>query len=114
MKSEPMQNLTMSDEVRLLPLFDAYTFGLGRDIEALLPETYKSLVFRPQGWISAVVLVNGCIKGVWEYKTQRAQTTVKVRMFSTPTTALKQSIEAESERLSAFLHTKVVVAFENF
>lgn len=108
---EPMQNLQMSGEVRLLSLFDAYTFGLDRESEALLPKTFKSLVFRPQGWISAVVLVNGCIQGVWEYKTQRAQTTVKVRMFSPPTTSLKKSIEAESERLSTFLQTKVVVEF---
>jgi len=79
-----------------------------------LVKTYKSLVFRPQGWISAVVLVNGCIKGVWEYKTHRAQTTVKVRMFSPPTTALKQSIEAELERLGAFFNTKVVLEFEHF
>ena len=77
-------------------------------------KTYKSLVFRPQGWISAVVLVNGCIKGVWEYKTHRAQTTIKVRMFSPPTTSLKKSIEAELERLGAFLNTKVVLEFEHF
>ena len=64
-----------------------------------LVKTYKSLVFRPQGWISAVVLVNGCIK---------------VRMFSPPTTSLKKSIEAELERLGAFLNTKVVLEFEHF
>jgi Winged helix DNA-binding domain len=85
-----------------------------KPIEALLPRTYKSLVFRPQGWISAVVLVNGWIKGVWQYKTQRTQTPLKVRMFSIPTTSLKKSIEAESERLGAFLNTKVVLEFENF
>src|SRR5437763_7256146 len=110
---EPMQNLQMAGEVRLLPLFDMYTFGSGRDSEALLPRTYKSLVFRPQGWISAVVLVDGCISGVWEYTTQRAQIIVKVRMFATPTAALKESIEAEAERFGAFLQTRVVVVFED-
>lgn len=110
---EPMQNCHMSGEVRLLPLFDAYTFGFGRDSEALLPKTYQSLVFRPQGWISAVVLVNGCIQGVWQYTTQRAQTAIKVRMFSPLTTALKKRVEAEVERLSAYLQSNVVVAFEH-
>ncbi len=110
---EPMQNLSTSCEVRLLPLFDAYTFGPGRNSEAHLPGAYKSLVFRPQGWISAVVLLNGYIKGVWEYKTQRTQTTVKVRMFSTPTASLKHDIEAEAERLGTFLGTKAAVEFEN-
>src|SRR4029450_5444366 len=74
----PMQKLETEADgvVRLLPLFDAYTLGLGRDIEPLLPNAYKIQVFRPQGWISAVVLVGGQMKGVWEYKTGRTQTTV--------------------------------------
>jgi hypothetical protein len=56
--------------VNLLPLFDAYVLGLGRDLEPLLPKSYQRRVFRPQGWVSAVVLVDGVIRGVWEYKTQ--------------------------------------------
>ena len=108
---EPMQNLEPSGTVRLLPLFDAYVLGLGRgaEIEALLPEAYQRLVYRPQGWISAVVLVDGYMKGVWETKNQRAQTTVRVRLFSSPTARLKEGIAAEAERLSAFLNSKVVV-----
>jgi hypothetical protein len=90
---EPMQNLKMSGEVRLLPLFDAYILGLGRDIEALLPKTYKSLVFRPQGWISAVVLVNGCIKGVWEYKTQRARQPSKFTCSQHPRLLLRRVLK---------------------
>jgi hypothetical protein len=108
----PMQKLeTEADSVvRLLPLFDAYTLGLGRDIEPLLPNAYKIQVFRPQGWISAVVLVGGQMKGVWEYKTGRTQTTVKVHMFSPPaSTKVMEGIEAEAERLGDFLNTKVVV-----
>ncbi len=110
---EPMQDCSMAGEVRLLPLFDMYTFGCGRDSEALLPKVYKGLVFRPQGWISAVVLVDGCIAGVWEYTTQRGQTVVKVRMFATPTAAVKRSVEVEAERLGTFLQRGVVVGFED-
>ena len=110
---EAMQNLTVSDEVRLLPLFDGYTFGCGRDSEVHLSRTYKNLVFRPQGWISAVVLVNGGVSGVWEYRMQRGQMAVKVRMFSAPASALKWSIEEEAERLGGFLETRVVVEFED-
>jgi hypothetical protein len=113
---EPMQKLETGVEtpetVRLLPLFDAYTLGLGRDIEPLLPKAYKSRVFRPQGWISAVVLVEGYMMGVWEYKTGRSQTVVKVRMFSPPAASIKKEIEAEVERLGGFLNTRVAVAFE--
>jgi Winged helix DNA-binding domain len=77
-----MQRLEPADTIQLLPLFDAYTLGLGRDVEPLLPQTYKRLVFRPQGWISAVVLVNGAIQGVWQHTTRRAQTSVQVQMDS--------------------------------
>jgi hypothetical protein len=65
---EPMQSLETTGIVRLLPLFDAYTLGLERDLEQLLPRAYKNQVFRPQGWISAVVLVDGRMKGVWDIK----------------------------------------------
>jgi hypothetical protein len=85
-----MQKLEASGSVNLLALFDAYTLGLGRDIEPLLPRTYKRRVFRSQGWISAVVLVDGCMKGVWEYKIRRSQTIVKIHMFSSPTATVQK------------------------
>ena len=109
-----MQNAASTGTVNLLPLFDAYVLGIGRgsDIEALLPLEYQRQVYRPQGWISAVVLVDGYIKGTWEYKRQRSQTTVKVSMFSSPTASIKQGIEAEIERLSAFWNTTVNLEFE--
>lgn len=113
---EPMQKLeavAAPGVVRLLPLFDAYTLGLGRNIEPVLPRAYKSRVFRPQGWISAVVLVDGRMQGVWEYETRPSQTTVKVSMFASPAASVYEGIEAEAERLNAFLNTKVVLKFED-
>ena len=109
---EPMQKIEPSNAVNLLPLFDAYTLGIGRDIEPLLPKVYKLRVYRPQGWISAVVLDGGVIKGVWEYKTRRDQTIVKIDLFSSPTKAIKQGIEAQAERLGAFLNSQVVLEYE--
>jgi hypothetical protein len=107
-----MQSLEAPASVHLLPLFDAYVLGLGRgrELEPLLARVHQRLVYRPQGWISAVVLVNGYITGVWEYQTRRSQTTVKVQLFSAPTAVIRQGIEAEAARLGAFLNTEVVVA----
>jgi hypothetical protein len=117
---EPMQGLEATGTVRLLPLFDAYVVGLDcyrRDLEPLLPQAYKRQVYRAQGWISAVVLVDGCMRGVWDYQTRRAQTSVTVRLFSSPTAAVRRGIEAgieaEAERLSTFLNTKIVLAYED-
>lgn len=62
--TDMMQRLEPAETIHLLPLFDAYTIGIPRDREQVLASAYKHLVFRPQGWISAVVLVSGSIQGV--------------------------------------------------
>jgi hypothetical protein len=107
---EAIVSLSASGIVRLLPLFDAYTHGL-LDCDPLLPSAFRGLVFRPQAWISAVVLVDGRIAGVWEYKTRRSSTLVTVRMFASPTARVRRAIVAEAERLNDFLDTSVVVEF---
>ncbi|MDQ6693882.1 MAG: winged helix DNA-binding domain-containing protein [Chloroflexota bacterium] len=111
---ESMEESEVSGSVNLLPLFDAYVLGTGRNIEPILPRAYKNQVFRPQGWITAVVLVDGYMKGVWDYTTERAQRVLKVRMFSTtpPAALVREGIEAEAERLAAFLNTKVVLEYK--
>jgi hypothetical protein len=106
---EPMQSLEAPETIHLLPLFDAYTIGMPRGLEPMLAQVHKSRVFRPQGWISAVILVNGSIQGVWQYKTGRLQTIVKVQLFSPSTAAIRKGIEAEAERLADFFGTKVVL-----
>ncbi len=107
-----VQELEAPKTVRLLPLFDGYTFSIRRDVESLLPKAYKSRVFRPQGWISAVVLMDGAIKGIWEYKTRGSQTILKINMFSSLTTSVRRGIEAEVARLGDFLNTSVEVMFD--
>lgn len=109
---EPMQELEPTGMVRLLPLFDAYVMGLGRILQPLPPKAYESQVYRIAGWISAVVLVDGFMQGVWDYKTHGAQTDVKVRMFSPPAPAIKEGIAAEAERLGGYLNSKVELEIE--
>jgi len=108
---EPMQHFETSGVIRLLPLFDAYPLGIGRDVEPLLPKKFIRKVFRPQGWITAVVLIDGYMKGVWDYKTKGKQTVVKVEMFDSPTKQVRKGIEAEAERLGNFLNSKIVVEY---
>jgi hypothetical protein len=110
----PLQALDVSGSVNLLPLFDAYVLGIVRDRDQLLPSAYKSQVYRPQGWISAVVLVDGYMKGVWEHKIGRSQTTVTIRAFSSLTAPVRKGIEAEADRLGAFLNTKVAVEYQEY
>ena len=85
--------------VRLLPGFDHYVVAAPRDAEAVLPAEHRARVYRPQGWLSPVVMVDGRIAGVWE----RDADGVTVTPFKRPDAALRDGVQAEAERLAAFL-----------
>ena len=81
---ESMANVKAEHSVRLLPMFDVYVLTQSRNFEPVLAKEHKGKVFRPAAWVSAVVLVDGRIEGVWEYETRKDQTLVKVSMFAPP------------------------------
>ena len=76
-------------------------------------QAYKRQVFNQQGWTFAVILVNGSIQGVWDYKIRRSQIVVKVNLFCSSTTAIRKGIEAEAERLSYLFEKEVVLEYES-
>jgi DNA glycosylase AlkZ-like len=49
--------------VRLLPGFDQYVVAASSHAQHLLPGNWRHRVYRPQGWISPVLLVNGRMEG---------------------------------------------------
>jgi len=51
--------------VALLPAFDPYTAGSTRQLEKIGADGHKQEVSRPQGWISATIVVDGWIRGTW-------------------------------------------------
>ena len=51
--------------VRLLPAFDHYIVAAPRAADAVLVAGERGRVYRPQGWLSPVLLVDGKIAGVW-------------------------------------------------
>ena len=108
---EEMAKAKAAHSVRLLPMFDVYVLTQSRNLEHMLATEHKGKVFRPAAWISAVVLVDGRVEGVWEYETRKDQTLVNVSMFATPTENVRRRIDAEAERLASFVDTKAVVTF---
>jgi hypothetical protein len=106
---ESMEKVKSAPSVRLLPMFDVYVLTQSRTLEPVLAAEHKGKVFRPAAWVSAVVLVDGKIEGVWEYETRKDQTLVKVSMFAPPAREVRKGIEAEAERLEGFLDTTVGV-----
>jgi hypothetical protein len=108
---KPMRTLKAVRSVRLLPNFDPYVVALARQSDFLMPAAYRDRVYRAQGWISPVVLVNGRIAGVWEYDKQRSRIAVKVELFAPPSDEVQDGIEAEANRLGAFLGGPVELSY---
>jgi Winged helix DNA-binding domain len=82
--------------VHLLPMFDAYTIAATRHVEPLLaPGGARDAIYRPQGWVSAVVVVDGRFGGTWTRKDDR----IEVQPFGR---LPRKAVEAEIERIQAF------------
>jgi hypothetical protein len=90
-----------SPTVRLLPAFDQYVVTATLHAERLMPGPFKARVYRPQGWLSPVLLVGGRMEGVWtqEAKGRRVQVTIEPFAGALPA-RVRRAAEAEAERLA--------------
>ena len=90
--------------VRLLPGFDQYVIVSNRQAGHLMPPgDFRPLVFRNQGWISAVVEVDGRIEGVWRYERKGRRLEIEVEPFAgAPKPKVRKAIEDESERIAGW------------
>jgi len=92
-----------SGTVRLLPAFDQYVVTATRHAERLMPGPFKDRVYRPQGWLSPVLLVGGRMDGTWRQEARGRRLLVTVEPFTGPPTArVRRAAAAEAERLAAF------------
>jgi hypothetical protein len=97
-KTEPVE------VARLLPGFDMWVIGASRDAAALLDPAQKKRVYRDQGWISPVLLVNGRMEGVWKHERKAGRLEVAIEPFGKkPPKWARAQVEAEAERLASFL-----------
>jgi hypothetical protein len=91
-----------SRTVRLLPAFDQYVVTATLQAEHLLPGPFKARVYRPQGWLSPVLLVDGRMEGVWRQEVEGGRVQVTIEPFAGPPPAwARRAAEAEAERLAA-------------
>ena len=77
--------------VRLLPYFDTFLLG-HKEREHLLAAKHRPNVYRPQGWIAPVVLVDGRVTGVWEHARDGNRLIVKVTKFEKLSRAIASDI----------------------
>jgi hypothetical protein len=89
--------------VSLLPAFDQYIIGVSRHAEHLLAGAPRSRVYRPQGWISPVLLVNGIMQGTWRHEIKGDRVEVAIEPFNKMPAWVSRATALEAERLSAFL-----------
>ena len=102
-----------SGVVRLLPAFDHYVVAAPRDREVVLPEALKSRVYRPQGWLSPVLLVDGRMEGLWRHERKREQLIVEIEPFAKQPGWVRRAAEEESERLARFLGGELEFSWSN-
>jgi len=69
----------------------------------LLPAPLRSRVYRPQAWISPVLLVDGRMVGVWKHVRKGKTVTVGIEPFSPLPPAIRDAAAAEAEDLARFL-----------
>ena len=96
--------------IRLLPIFDSYLLA-HREKDHLLSAQHYKRVYRNQGWISPVVLIDGAIAGVWSHKLQNKKLLVEVEPFGRLSRTARAGIAREAEYLARFFGSDLDVQF---
>ena len=96
--------------IRLLPNFDSYLLA-HREKDHLLSAKHYKRVYRNQGWISPVVLIDGAVAGVWSYKPQGKRIVVKIEPFGKLSRKDHAGIKHEAESLAGFFESELEISF---
>lgn len=96
--------------IRLLPLFDPFLLA-HRDKDHLLGAQHYKRVYRNQGWISPVVLIDGEVAGVWTHKVQNKKLLVGIEPFGKLSKAARAGIEREAKGLALFFGSELDLQF---
>jgi len=94
---------------RLLPFFDSYTIAVARQSRFLFPDKYRTRVYRSQGWIAPIVLLDGKIVAVWDQERKGSRVHLTVEPFGKAPPGLESAVEAEAARLTPFWKAPVTI-----
>lgn len=89
--------------VRLLPGFDQYVVNASPHLAQITPGAVRGRIFRPQGWISPVLFVDGRLEGVWRHERKGRRLLVRIEPFVGLPARVHKAAELEAERLATFL-----------
>ena len=99
--------------VRLLPGFDQYVVAASCHARHLLPGDLRRRVYRPQGWISPVLLVNGRMEGIWRHEIKGSRVEVVIEPFLKAPVWVRRAAGQEAERLAAYLGCTLSLAWKS-
>ena len=91
--------------VNLLPAFDQYVIAASTHLEQLMPGQFRGRIYRPQGWVSPVLLVDGRMDGIWKHERKNGRLVVRIEPFLTLPSWAIQAAEAEAQRLATFMES---------
>jgi hypothetical protein len=92
--------------IRLLPSFDSYLLA-HREKDHLLSLKHYKRVYRNQGWISPVVLIDGAVAGVWSHKLQNKKLVVRINPFEKLSRSARAGAEREARHLADFFGSEL-------
>ncbi len=96
--------------IKLLPHFDPYLLAHAEK-EHLLANIHYKRVYRNQGWISPVILIDGKVIGVWSYKMQGRTLLIQIEPFAKLSRAIRGAIEQEAAALGVFFDRPHTIEF---
>jgi uncharacterized protein YcaQ len=91
--------------LRLLPHFDCYLLAHSEKEHLVGAGNYKR-VYRSQGWISPVILLDGRVVGTWSYKRRGQRLTTQIELFEKIPKLLQGRIKEETDSLERFMQSK--------
>ncbi len=97
---------------RLLPNYDVYVLA-HKDKSQYLDMIYYKRVYREAAIVSAVVLIEGQVAGVWSYTRKSKKVEIRVELFNQITSTRQAEIEAEAVKLGQFLSLPSELSFAN-
>jgi hypothetical protein len=100
------------NSVHLLPYFDVYLLAHRFKEHFLKPRFYKR-VYRNQGWISPVVLINGEIAGVWSYKLARKTLEIEIELFARVGSRTRRQIKERAAELADLFQFPLALSLKN-
>ena len=105
---DQLQKMEMDEpNVRLLPYFDSFLLG-HKSHRNIVDEENRKKIYRNQGWVSPVVLVNGRAQGVWSHEQDKGGLKVRIIPFKRIPGSLLKRIREEASDLGCFLESPTV------